>query len=57
MDWETATVDERESRRAALIESGSLFADDITRCGAEFLPCGLCNECVAQGVLDWEQDR
>ena len=47
------TRDERMARREALYESGSIFAsEDMCGEGEHPLPCGLCDECEDQGVLD-----
>ena len=51
LDWMKATRDERCSRRDSLAETGSIFSVE-GECGEDRLPCGVCDECVSQGVLD-----
>lgn len=48
-DWTKATTNERITRRDELTATGSMFAD---QCGADSLPCGICDECAEQGVLN-----
>ena len=45
------TKAQRIARRDELIASGSLFATPET-CGEDRVPCGICDECIDNGVLD-----
>ena len=37
--------------RSHLEKNGSLFSEE-GECGKDRLPCGLCDECIEEGVLD-----
>ena len=50
-DWGTATYAERCDRRDELAMTGSMWSDEDA-CGADAVPCGVCDECVSEGCLD-----
>lgn len=56
MDWMKATRTQRIERRDRLAELGSTWADEDD-CGKDLLPCGICDECVDEGVLGVECDE
>ena len=46
-DWER---ERRLARRDELERRGGIFSEE-GKCGLDELPCGVCDECVAEGVL------
>lgn len=46
------TLEQRTMRREVLEKAGSIFSP-IDQCGTDNLPCGICDECVKYGVLDY----
>ena len=46
-----STSDERHAARDRAIEAGGVFANE-GECGKEILPCGLCDECIENGLYE-----
>ena len=44
-------VMDKTAVQAALVEHGAALAD-VGECGLDGLPCGVCDECLEEAVLD-----
>ena len=40
--------------RDKAIEAGGVFQDTIEDCGKDNIPCGMCDECIDQGIYDYD---